>query len=313
MTKKSAKKGGGKQAGMTEEERLLYMQQRAQAEEEMSERKEDVRTKFLKVYIQEFKPMKSRTAQCNLLSLFYCQSFLNKLQKEEHSKTFERVLDRKDSVIKSIYLFLSVLQCLVCNLSEAEQQSAQVLRSHLQCVDCLLALQKGRLASLEQQWDIVLEGLSYDFNSERSFLTPIMQGTVEDLWRQFQQALGCYNEATENRLMAIESLWTLDQHSPKEIDTQMRRLQKMQVSVGLQRLLFLPNIHTLRLSYAYRQHTCTLYTFTLMHVYRLLASYTFSHLCDVVDKGERLLSLAEMCHKLETEHKKVLPFYTSHC
>ncbi|CAB1353772.1 unnamed protein product [Coregonus sp. 'balchen'] len=73
------------------------------------------------------------------------------------SQTFERVLDRKDSVIK----------CLVCNLSEAEQQSAQALRSHLQCVDSLLALQKGRLASLEQQWNIVLEGLSYEFNSER--------------------------------------------------------------------------------------------------------------------------------------------------
>uniref|UniRef100_A0A673Z142 Uncharacterized protein n=1 Tax=Salmo trutta TaxID=8032 RepID=A0A673Z142_SALTR len=27
-------------------------------------------------------------------------------------------------------------------------------------------------------------------------------------------------------------------------------------------------------------------------------------LCDGVDKGERLLSLAEMCHKLKTEHKK---------
>jgi hypothetical protein len=30
-----------------------------------------------------------------------------------------------------------------------------------------------------------------------------------------------------------------------------------------------------------------------------------------VDQGERLLRLAEMCRKLETEHEKVLPFYTS--
>lgn len=55
----------------------------------------------------------------------------------------------------------------MCDLSEAEQQSAQALRSHLECVDCLLALQKGRLASLEQQWNSGLEGLSYEFNSER--------------------------------------------------------------------------------------------------------------------------------------------------
>lgn len=38
-------------------------------------------------------------------------------------------------------------------------------------------------------------------------------------------------------------------------------------------------------------------------------SHTLS--CDVVDQGERLLRLAEMCRKLETEHEKVLPFYTS--
>lgn len=44
------KKGGkGKQAAMTEEERLLYMQQKAQAEEEMAKRKEDMLTQFLKV------------------------------------------------------------------------------------------------------------------------------------------------------------------------------------------------------------------------------------------------------------------------
>ena len=34
---------------MTEEERLLYMQQKAQAEEEMAKRKEDMLTQFLKV------------------------------------------------------------------------------------------------------------------------------------------------------------------------------------------------------------------------------------------------------------------------
>lgn len=50
MPKKGAKKGGaGKQAGMTEEERLLYMQQRAQAEDEMAKRKENMLTQFLKV------------------------------------------------------------------------------------------------------------------------------------------------------------------------------------------------------------------------------------------------------------------------
>lgn len=50
MPKKAGKKGGGKLAGMTEEERLLYMQQKAQAEEEIAKRKEDMLTHFLKVW-----------------------------------------------------------------------------------------------------------------------------------------------------------------------------------------------------------------------------------------------------------------------
>lgn len=50
MPKKGVKKGGGgKQAGMTEEERLLYFQQRAQAEAELAKRKEEMLTQFLKV------------------------------------------------------------------------------------------------------------------------------------------------------------------------------------------------------------------------------------------------------------------------
>lgn len=49
MPKKAGKKGGGKLAGLTEEERLLYMQQKAQAEEEVAKRKEDMLTHFLKV------------------------------------------------------------------------------------------------------------------------------------------------------------------------------------------------------------------------------------------------------------------------
>lgn len=60
------------------------------------------------------------------------------------------------------------------DLQEAEQQSAQARRSHLQCVDLLRSLQEARLASLQQQWDGGLEELTSEFNAERyvcSFLT----------------------------------------------------------------------------------------------------------------------------------------------
>lgn len=56
-----------------------------------------------------------------------------------------------------------------------------------------------------------------------------LEGTVKELWSQFQQALRSYNEATEDRHIAFEALRNRDQKSAQEIDMQMRRLQKMQV------------------------------------------------------------------------------------
>ena len=55
----------------------------------------------------------------------------------------------------------------MCDLNEAEQQSAQALRAHLNCVDRLLELQKGRLAVLGLQWTSSLEELISEYNSVR--------------------------------------------------------------------------------------------------------------------------------------------------
>ena len=51
MAPKKKKKSGkkGKLAKMTEEERILYMEQKALAEEEMRKKKEDMLNQFLKV------------------------------------------------------------------------------------------------------------------------------------------------------------------------------------------------------------------------------------------------------------------------
>ncbi|XP_067092646.1 dynein regulatory complex subunit 2 [Osmerus mordax] len=373
MPKKGAKKGGGKQAGMTEEEKLLYMQQRAQAEEEMAKRKEDMLTQFLKDKLQK----EERNSAVNLYKLTQqWRAVLRQTRATELrsdiavlSQTFERVLDRKDSVI----------QCLVCDLSEAERQSAQALRSHLQCVDRLLALQKGRLASLEQQWNSGLNELGSEFNSERenilsqhqqefAYLEDVifameqhytevdnearqdyhstrdviknrnieekhalriqLEGTVENLWCQFQQALRSYNEATEDRHIAFESLRTRDQRSAQEIDTQMRRLQKMQDFISMLRSRLSSSQKDSEVAAQRLRATREEVTLQSRHLKAQLsrartaersqlANLTIhsnaaaKKLKGIIDKGEKLLRLAEMCRKLETEHEKVLPFYTS--
>ncbi|KAJ7999153.1 hypothetical protein DPEC_G00212440 [Dallia pectoralis] len=372
MPKKAAKKGG-KQAGMTEEERVLYMQQRVQAEDEMAKRKEDMLTQFLKDKLQK----EERNSSVNLHKLttqwraVLRQTRLVELRADIDilSQTFERVLDRKNSVIK----------CLVSDLSEAEHQSAQAIRSHLHCVDCLLALQKGRLASLQQQWSSSLEELCAEFNIEREQIlsqhktesvyqedvTFAMEqhytdldgearqdhqstrdeiknrsieekhalriqhdGMVENLWSQLQQAQSNYKEATEDSLIAFQLLRSRDLLSSKEIDTQMRKIQKMQESIAALRSRLnsiqresvgvTQDLRTAREEVTLQTHQLRAQLsnaraaersqLTNLSVYSNGATKTVQ---GVIAKGERLLRMAEMCRKLETEHEKVLPFYTS--
>ena len=56
---------------------------------------------------------------------------------------------------------------------------------------------------------------------------------MEDLWDQFQQALKNYQETTEERKKAFEDLKAKDEKSANEIESQMRKLQRITVSLWL--------------------------------------------------------------------------------
>lgn len=58
-------------------------------------------------------------------------------------------------------------QSLARDLTEAEEQYAHALRSHLHNVDRLLALQRRRLGLLEENYNMELEVLTKEFETER--------------------------------------------------------------------------------------------------------------------------------------------------
>lgn len=64
---------------------------------------------------------------------------------------------------------------------------------------------------------------------EKHALRIQLEGAVESLWKQFQSALKNYNDSTEERKLAFENLKAKDEKSAKEIETQMRKLQRLQV------------------------------------------------------------------------------------
>lgn len=65
---------------------------------------------------------------------------------------------------------------------------------------------------------------------EKHGLRHTLQDKVENLWKQFRHALKNYNETTEERKVAFETLKKKDDESAQEIDMQMRRLQRISVN-----------------------------------------------------------------------------------
>ncbi|XP_036747536.2 dynein regulatory complex subunit 2 isoform X3 [Manis pentadactyla] len=294
------KKGKKAKTPLSDEEQLLLFQQKLLAEEEMAKKKERLLSQFLKDKLA--KEEHNSALNLNKINTQW-RTVLREVKTRELHKdieilrqTFERVVDCKDSVIKS----------LAKDLSEAEQQHAHALCSHLHNIDQLLALQRCRLSLLEESYNMELEALTKEFETERKiiidqhekeihylqdvfmameqnyidyeyesklefqstwddlknknleekhFLRLQLENTVEDLWRRFQDALKSYTDATEDQKVAFETLKVKDERSSKEIEAQMKKIQRLQ--------------------------------------------------------GEKILKLAEICRKFETEEEKVLPFYSS--
>ncbi|XP_078390530.1 dynein regulatory complex subunit 2 [Cetorhinus maximus] len=369
MPKKRAKK----MAKMTEEEQLLYMQQKMLEAEEMQKKKEDMLNQFLKDKLSK----EEHNTRLNTLKLnekwrtVMREAKATDLRKDIEilSQTFERIVDRKDGVIRA----------LTKDLEEAEEQYATALRNHIQNVDKLVDLQRSRLLLIESEFEAELASLKEEFDAERqqmivqheqemTNLEDIMyamdqifgevanearqefnstrddlknksleekhslrvnlEGLVEDLWLQFQHALKNYIDSTEDRKIAFETLKARDEKSAKEIEMQMKKLQRMQDTIAALKIKIAANSRKCEAQNkklrdekeAIKQHF--LMQKSQMNYLRareherlikltLESNAAIKTLKNVCDKGEHILKMAEMCRKLETEEEKVLPFYAS--
>ncbi|KAL5016348.1 hypothetical protein ScPMuIL_005937 [Solemya velum] len=370
--KKKGKKSG-KLSKMTEEERLAYEEQKRLAEEEMKKKKEDMLTQFLKDKLSK----EEKATRFNLNKLnnqwrnIMREAKSKELKKDIEilSQTFERVVDRKDAVIKS----------LAKDLMEAEEQYSMALRSHLQNIDNLIDLQRQRVQSLKNEYDGELEIIKEEFDSERMLmleqisremndiadilfameqnfqeretdaksdfqsmrdeiknknleekhaLRVALETKVDDLWQQFKQALQSYNETTEERKVAFEALKDRDDKSAKEIETQMRKLQRISDQISSLKNKMANNAKECeeRNKQLKEEREGMLAHFqdlkAQMNRMRdlerdkltkltLESNAAIKELMRQKEKVQLILKTAEMCRKLETEEEKVLPFYAT--
>jgi len=373
MPKKKKKGGGSKLDKMSEEERILYLEQKALAEEEMRKKKEDMLMQFLKDKLM--KEEKNTKVNMNKLNQQWRQLMReaksDELRKDIEilSQTFERVVDRKDSVIKA----------LAKDTEEAEEQYNAALRSHLYVEDRLIDHHRRRLDTLRAEYDLELATIKKEFDDERDLVEGChkdeiqrlqdvlfameqnhqekeaearqdfqsmrdeiknknleekhalriqLEGAVESLWKQFQSALKNYNDSTEERKLAFENLKAKDEKSAKEIETQMRKLQRLQDTINQLRAKMQQNSRECEernkqlreerehvqkhfqelkaeMNHCRERERSQLTTLTLQ------SNAAIKKLSTVAKKGELILRNAEMCRKLETEEEKVLPFYAS--
>ncbi|KAI8815954.1 uncharacterized protein EV422DRAFT_336982 [Fimicolochytrium jonesii] len=188
---------------------------------------------------------------------------------------------------------------------------------------------------------------------EKHALRIQLEGTVEELWRQFQAALNQYNAATEERKKQFEELKLKDAKNAKEIEQQMRKLVKLQVRQierrrpHDRRLRFLPRLtspfhsqetishiksrlllnakendertRTLKSDKELIQHHFQ-HLKRQMNSFRekerrklteltILSNKAIKELKGKVEQAEKIIRLAEMNRKLETEEEKIVPFY----
>ncbi|KAM8990404.1 dynein regulatory complex subunit 2 [Ara ararauna] len=163
---------------------------------------------------------------------------------------------------------------------------------------------------------------------EKQYTRLQLGAKLDELWKQVRRALQGYAEATERQRVVFEALKQKDEKSSREMEVQMKKLQKLQDSIAAVRsrlvallqeseeqnrrmreekekvLGQLQELRTEMNQMGADAHD-SLLRLTLQSGAALKA------LVQVTEKAQRILRLAEMCRRMETEEEKVLPFYPS--
>ncbi|KAK7891016.1 hypothetical protein WMY93_022979 [Mugilogobius chulae] len=169
------KKSRGSKVVRSEEDRPLYLQQRAQAEAELARKKEEILTHFLRDKLQD----DEKNSALNQLKLSdgwranLRQSKTTEIKKDMDvlQQNFERQVDGLDSIIKKLEV----------NVGEAESQLVQLHRTHLKQIQTLLELQRKRMDYLEQGWESTIENIQEQYTAQREQMTAEIEQQHQDV------------------------------------------------------------------------------------------------------------------------------------
>ncbi len=175
MVTMAPKKGKGKKAPESDEEKRLRLEMAViKAQEEQNQREMKLRNQF-KTWLteeQKFSSLNRNKIQNQWRKLMRIAK-VDSLRKhlEIMSQDHEREVDVKDAII----------QMLDRDLDEAEEQYQTALRSHLQNVDGFVALQRQKIRDIEHDFERELAEIESEFDTERDLVTKKHQYDMNEL------------------------------------------------------------------------------------------------------------------------------------
>ena len=215
--------------------------------------------------------------------------------------------------------------------SEAREILARHAKHKKEMLD-IMALMEAEFNEQEgearQQFDSDREEIKGKNSEEYNVLRFTLEGLIEELERHFDAAHANYMATTEQRTQDFKHLTIKDQQSAKTIEMQMRKLQRLQDSLAHWKTKLASNQRecdernrALReekdaISRHFQELKSRMNKFRESEGRRLQelvinAQSSLKALQAKLEKAERILRLAELARKLETEREKVLPFYQS--
>ncbi|XP_013775811.1 coiled-coil domain-containing protein 65-like [Limulus polyphemus] len=343
----------------------------------MKDENQNIKEKLVEQFIQQKITKERKVSNLNYLKISQqWRSLLRDVKSKELQKeleilkqTFQRVLDRKETVIASLQK----------DHQDHDLQHDRIVNGHLQNLDKLIEIERERVQNcygnylsrkkklgeefgssedricicqqkdmsnlvdvtfaMEQQF-LEAEGerkaelqskkddLKDKIVEEKQTLQVVLEGYIEGLWQQFQEALQGYTESTESRRKAFEELKAKDEQNARQIDVQKRKLQS--ISDKISQLKFKISMYAkddsqednvLKKEKIELQNSASLMKDKIKEIqekekYALKKMVTQSDgiiqkLSIISSEAENILKSYERCRKLETEEEKVLPFYTS--
>jgi len=250
-----------------------------------------------------------------------------------HFLIVDRLIDLHNSKLAGIELeFEKDLQELMDEFgSERNEVMASHARHKKEMLDIMATMEaefNEQEGDARQEFESTREEIKNKNSEEYNVLRFTLEGLIEELERHFDAAHANYMATTEQRTQDFKNLTVKDQTSARTIETQLRRLQRLQDSLTHWKTKLASNGRKCEarntalkeerdtISKHFQDLKGRMNKFREREAQRLQeltinSQAAISSLDARRERAERIIKLAELTRRYETEREKVLPFYES--